>query len=471
MATNAEQFKQHFKENIGAYRSAMSNGIITEEDIKAAGNAGGNYSYADQDAALQRINDAFGNFAKQHPDEERLNKFVSGIPQIQKFEPKAEDWQKYNNEQMGRLAESMKFNWRNKEDRSQMMKQLMNEQILKDKKKIYQDYKKDNPVAAFINENILAPNVSNRMSKGEDITNTDVALDAANVGTMLIPGAGVGGTAARKAAAIGADVAAQAAIQAGSDINQGRELGWHNIYMPVAGAAAGTMPEMLPRMAKGIVDVVAPGLGRMGKKIGDKAEDFIINVFGDKVGAAKQTLRSEAEAAGKSKTYAKNMSEKNKTAARTAGEMPTPNAADKQFAKDKAYFAEHPDVWEDVVNGKASYHGKQMTGVEADKFLADPNFSTAIKAAKKAESKAAKYGKEAAKGVSQTGARDFFIAKENESRHKEAKPKIEQVFASPELADWVRLKKRGYNPAIPSQFREYEEQLNAMIHDPNRNLR
>ena len=471
MATNAEQLQQHVKSNPGVYRAAIAKGVITEDDLKIAGNAGGNYSYADQDAALQRINDAFGEYAKNNPDHEQLQKFVSGIPQIQKFTPNQDDWESYNQEQLGRLAEQMKFNWRNKDDRSQMMKQLMDAQIVKNKKKIYQDYKKENPVAAFINENIIAPNVSERSKKGEDITNTDIALDAANVGTLLIPGAGVGGTAARKAAAIGADVAAQAAVQAGSDINQGRELGWHNIYMPIAGAAAGTMPEMLPRMAKGIVDVVAPGLGRMGKKIGDKAEDFIINVFGDKVGAAKQTLRSEAEAASKSKTYAKNMSEKNKTAARARGEAPAPNAADKQFAKDKAYFAEHPDVWDKVVNGKASYHGKKMSPAEADKFLKDPNFATAIKAANKAESKAVKYGKEAAKGVSQTGARDFFIAKENESRHKESKPKIEKIFASTELADWVRLKKRGYNPQIPAEYRDYEAELNKMIHDPNRNLR
>ena len=60
MATNAEQLQQHVKSNPGVYRAAIAKGVITEDDLKIAGNSGGNYSYADQDAALQRINDAFG---------------------------------------------------------------------------------------------------------------------------------------------------------------------------------------------------------------------------------------------------------------------------------------------------------------------------------------------------------------------------------------------------------------------------
>ena len=125
MASNAEQLQQHVKSNPGVYRAAIAKGVITEQDLKIAGNAGGNYSYEDQDAALQRINDAFGEYAKKNPEHEQFKKFVSGIPTVNKFTPNQEDWESYNNEQLGRLAEQMKFNWRNKEDRSQMMKQLM----------------------------------------------------------------------------------------------------------------------------------------------------------------------------------------------------------------------------------------------------------------------------------------------------------------------------------------------------------
>ena len=464
MATNAEQFQQHVKSNPSVYRAAIAKGVITEDDLKIAGNSGGNYSYADQDAALQRINDAFGEYAKNNPDHEQLQKFVSGIPQIQKFEPKAEDWQKYNQEQMGRLAESMKFNWRNKEDRSQMMNQLMNEQILKDKKKIYQDYKKENPVAAFINENIIAPNVSNRMSKGEDITNTDVALDAANIGTYLFPGAGAAASKAGKAALFAADAALQGGVGAASDINQGNELGLHNVAMPLMGAGAGAVTDLVPRMGKMAVDVATGGFGgRVGKPVGDVAEGWITKIFGDEVDVAKQALSKEAKEAKDLVTVPKNASEATKDALAKEGISSTPNAEAKQFAKDKKYYAEHPDKW------RADIDKKKISPEKREKFLADPNFAKVI--AYKAPTGAARVGREAARGASRQTGKGLMISQANKERQKNAKPSIEQVFASPELADWVRLKKRGYNPAIPSQFKDYEEQLNAMIHDPNRNLR
>ena len=462
MATNAEQFQQHVKTNPGVYRAAIANGVITEDDLKIAGNSGGNYSYADQDAALQRINDAFGEYAKNNPDHEQLQKFISGIPQVQKFEPNAEDWQKYNNEQMGRLAETMKFNWRNKEDRSQMMKQLMNEQILKDKKKIYQDYKKENPVAAFINENIIAPNVSNRMSKGEDITNTDVALDAANIGTYLFPGAGAAASKAGKAALFAADAALQGGVGAASDINQGNELGLHNVTMPLIGAGAGAVTDLVPRMGKMAVDVATGGFGgRVGKPVGDVAEGWITKIFGDEVDVAKQALTKEAKEAAATKTVRKNASEATKKQLQSEGISATPNAQAKQFAKDKNFYANNPEKWAaDVKSGKIK---------DPEKFLADPNFKKIIEY--KAPTGAARVGREAARGASRQTGKGLMISQANKERQKNAKPSIEQVFASPELADWVRLKKRGYNPAIPSQFKDYEEQLNAMIHDPNRNLR
>ena len=462
MATTAEQLQQHVKSNPGVYRAAIAKGVITEDDLKIAGNSGGNYSYADQDAALQRINDAFGEYAKNNPDHEQLQKFVSGIPQIQKFEPKVEDWQKYNNEQMGRLAESMKFNWKNKEDRSAMMKQLMNEQILKDKKKIYQDYKKEHPVAAFINENIIAPNVSNRMSKGEDITNTDIALDAANVGTYLFPGAGAAASKAGKAALFAADAALQGGVGAASDINQGNELGLHNVTMPLIGAGAGAVTDLVPRMGKLAVDVATGGFGgRVGKPVGDVAEGWITKIFGDEVETAKRALSKEAKDAAKKETVRKNASQATKSELKSQGKDITPNAQVKNDAKLKDYYANHPEEWKK--------HAPKMKDEDYQRWMADPRFKAAVTEVKLTGAK--KVGRDAARGASRQTGKGLMISQANKERQKNAKPKIEQVFASPELADWVRLKKRGYNPAIPQQFKEYEAELDAMIHDPNRNLR
>lgn len=462
MATNAEQLQQHVKSNPGVYRAAIAKGVITEDDLKIAGNSGGNYSYADQDAALQRINDAFGEYAKNNPDHEQLQKFVSGIPQIQKFEPKVEDWQKYNNEQMGRLAESMKFNWKNKEDRSVMMKQLMDEQILKDKKKIYQDYKKEHPFAAFVNENIIAPNVSNRMSKGEDITNTDIALDAANVGTYLFPGAGAAASKAVKAALFAADAALQGGVGAASDINQGNELGIHNVTMPMIGAGMGVASDLVPRMAKGAVDYVTGNFGgRVGKPVGDVAEGWITKIFGDEVETAKKALAKEAKEAADTDLVRKNASKATKQELKSQGKDITPNAQIREDAKLKNYYANHPEEWKK--------HAPKMSDEDYQRWMSDPRFKAAVTEAKLTGVK--KVGKEAARGTSRQSGKGIGITLANKERQKNAKPKIEQVFASPELADWVRLKKRGYNPAIPQQFREYEAELNAMIYDPNRNLR
>ena len=464
MATNAEQFQQHVKSNPGVYRAAIAKGVITEDDLKIAGNSGGNYSYADQDAALQRINDAFGEYAKNNPDHEQLQKFVSGIPQIQKFEPKVEDWQKYNNEQMGRLAESMKFNWRNKEDRSQMMKQLMNEQILKDKKKIYQDYKKENPVAAFINENIIAPNVSNRMSKGEDITNTDIALDAANVGTYLFPGAGAAASKAGKAALFAADAALQGGVGAASDINQGNELGLHNVTMPLIGAGAGAVTDLVPRMGKMAVDVATGGFGgRVGKPVGDVAEGWITKIFGDEVETAKKALSKEAKEAAEKETVRKNASKATQDKLMKKGSDLKPNAQAKRDAHYKDIYAQNPERL------KTRIEKGKLDKADYDRWISDPRFRTAYTATEYTGIK--KVGRDAARGASRQTGKGLMISQANKERQKNAKPKIEQVFASPELADWVRLKKRGYNPAIPQQFKEYEAELDAMIHDPNRNLR
>ena len=455
MATNAEQFQQHVKSNPGVYRAAIAKGVITEDDLKIAGNSGGNYSYADQDAALQRINDAFGEYAKNNPDHEQLQKFVSGIPQVDKFTPNQEDWQKYNNEQMGRLAEQMKFNWRNKDDRSQMMKQLMNEQILKDKKKIYEDYKKENPKIAWLNENVVAPNTSNRLANGEDITNTDIALDVANNAVNLVPG---GFSAPRLATVFGAEAANTLA----QDINQGNELGMHNVIQPLLAAGLGAATDA----GKYFVDVaknVLPKGGTIGKLI-DKGAKKVEDLLSNEAETAARNVDEAAEAAKRSSKARQGGASKNydryeeKTLAK--GEKPLSKAeleADKLARKRK-----------DILVGDTKSKWEKLSTEERRALMQDDSFAKTLDS--KLHPKPQARAKTAVQTAVKATTRGSVRAEGQERNARERKPNIEKVFASPELADWVRLKKRGYNPAIPSQFKDYEEQLNAMIHDPNRNL-
>lgn len=457
-------FGKHYNENFELYDELINAGKLSLEDLDRAANANGNVSYADQDEASKKIYTYLQEFAEKNPDDEDVQKFVSSFPKADKFEPKAEDWQKYNNEQMARLAESMKFNWRNKEDRSQMMNQLMNDQYVKDKKQIYQDYKKNYPFASFVNENIILPNVSKRMERGEDIGKKDVALDAANIGTFFFPGAGAAASKVGKNVLFATDAALQGGVGAASDINLGNEPGIHNFAAPLIGAGAGAVTELVPRLAQLAVEVGTGGFGgKIGEPVNEAAEDWITKIFGDEVDMAKQALSSQAKEAAAQKTVRKNASEATKTSLAREGISSTPNAQAKKLAKDKKYYAEHPDKWRaDIDKNKISVEDREM-------FLADPNFAKVV--SYKPPKGAARFGRDIARGSSRQTGRGIGISMANSERNKNAKPSLEQVFASPELADWVRLKKRGYNPAIPSQFKDYEEQLNEMIHDPNRNLR
>ena len=456
MASNAEQLQQHVKSNPGVYRAAIAKGVITEQDLKIAGNAGGNYSYEDQDAALQRINDAFGEYAKKNPDHEQFQKFVSGVPTVNKFTPNQDDWESYNNEQLARLAEQMKFNWRNKDDRSQMMKQLMDAQIVKNKKKIYQDYKKENPKIAWLNENVVSPNASNRLAKGEDITNTDIALDVANNAVNLVPG---GFSAPRLATVFGAEAANTLA----QDINQGNELGMHNVVQPLLAAGLGAATDA----GKYLVDVVKnvmPKGGTIGKLV-NKGAKKVEDLLSDEAEVAARNVDEAAEAAKRSSKARQGGASRNydkyeeKTLAK--GEKPLSKAeleADKLARKRK-----------DILNGDTKSKWEKLSTEERRALMQDDSF------AKTLDSKLHPKPTSKAKTAVQTGVkattRGSVRAEGQERNAREKKPKIEKIFASPELADWVRLKKRGYNPQIPAEYKDYEAELNKMIHDPNRNLR
>lgn len=473
MSATSEQLQKHVKANASIYRSAINNGVITEDDIKAAGNAGGKYSYAEQDAALKRINDAFNSFVTKNPNDERLKSFVAGIPQLQKFTPNKEDWRDYNQEQMGRLAEEMKFNWKNKDDRQEMMKILSDETIRKDRQKIYEDYKKEHPVASFINENILAPNTSKRSERGEDIKNSDIVLDVANGLTYAFPGAGAAKTVLGKGLMLGADAAIQGAVGAASDVNLGNELGLHNITYPLIGAGTGASAELAPRLAKTFVDNVTGGFGgEIGKSASDAAEDLITKYFGNQVDVAKASLAKDAKIAKKTDTNRINMSEKNKTELMKKGLDITPNAKSKRDAINKDRYVNDIDLWQKIAG--------KFSDEDYNRYISDPRFKLLIQdavnkkelneAIKNATTKKEKIkahfnkildgaGSDAARGLSRSAGRGILLSFANRDRNQNAVPTIEELYASPELADYFRLKKRGYDAQIPSKYKDREDEL------------
>ena len=475
MSATSEQLQKHVKANASIYRSAINNGVITEDDIKAAGNAGGKYSYAEQDAALKRINDAFNSFVTKNPNDERLKSFVAGIPQLQKFIPNKEDWRDYNQEQMGRLAEEMKFNWKNKDDRQEMMKILTDETIRKDRQKIYEDYKKEHPIASFINENILAPNTSKRSERGEDIKNSDVALDIANGITYAFPGAGAAKTVLGKVLMLGADAALQGAVGAASDINLGNELGLHNITYPLIGAGTGASAELAPRLAKTFIDNVTGGFGgEIGKSASDAAEGLITKYFGNQTDMARASLAKDAKIANdpSNVTNRINMSEKNKTALKKEGKDITPNAKSKRDAINKDRYVNDIDLWQKIAG--------KFSDEDYNRYISDPRFrlliqdavnkkklNEAIKNATTKKDKAKAYlnkfldgaGSDAARGISRSAGRGILLSLANRDRNQNAVPTIEELYASPELADYFRLKKRGYDAQIPSKYKDREDEL------------
>ena len=474
MSATSEQLQKHVKANASIYRSAINNGVITEDDIKAAGNAGGKYSYAEQDAALKRINDAFNSFVTKNPNDERLKSFVAGIPQLKKFTPNKEDWRDYDQEQMGRLAEEMKFNWKNKDDRSEMMKILTDETIRKDRQKIYEDYKKEHPIAAFINENILAPNTSKRSERGEDIKNSDIALDVANGLTYAFPGAGAAKTVLGKGLMLGADAAIQGAVGAASDVNLGNELGLHNITYPLIGAGTGASAELAPRLAKTFVDNVTGGFGgEIGKSASDAAEGLITKYFGNQLDMARASLAKDAKiAANNTNTVRKNISKEKLAQLKREGKDITPNAKSKRDAINKDRYVNNINLWQKIAD--------KFTNEDYNRFYSDPRFRLLIedavkkkelnKAIENATTKKEKLkahfnkfldgaGSDAARGISRSGGRGILLSLANRDRNQNAVPTIEELYASPELADYFRLKKLGYDAQIPSKYKDREDEL------------
>ena len=449
------EFAKHFEANRGLYGKMFENGYITKDDIKAAGNLGGKYSYEDQDAANAKINEAVKKLLEKNPQNKLVQSFAGSFPTVQKFEPKAEDWQKYDNNQMGRLAEQMKFNWANPADRSQMMSQLMNSQISSDKKKAFNDFNKENPKTSWLLKNVIAPSTMNRMAQGEDITNTDIGLDVANNAINLIPG---GFSAPRLASVFGAEAANTLA----QDINQGNELGMHNVIQPLLAAGLGAATDA----GKYLVDVVKnvmPKGGTIGKLV-DKGAKKVEDLLSDEAEVAARNVDEAAEVAKRSSKARQGKAgtsryEQYRQETLKKGETPlskTELEADKLARQRKEILGSK--------DPKAKW--ESLSNAEREKLMT-PEFSKAYKAKINPKANRAATAVQTAVKASTRGS----VRAEGQERNaRDKKVNIEKIFASPELADWIRLKKRGYNPSIPAEYREYEDKLNQMIHDPKRNL-
>jgi len=436
-------FAKHYEKNFRLYEQLMDAGILSEKDMTDAINADGDISYKDQDAALMRIRDA----VKENLDlEDSTSKeFYEGIPQVEKFTPNKKDWRDYDQEQMSRLAESMHFNWKNKEERSVMMNQLMNESIRDDKKKIYEDYKKEHPVAAFINENIIAPNVSQRSKKGEDITNTDVALDLANVGTLMFPG-GIGKTPLQKGLSFAADATLQGAVGAASDINQGNELGAHNIYNPLLGAGLGASTEYVPGLVKMFSSKLKTPGGRSTKGLIDKVEDAVSDVFTDAAETSKKSIDDAAEAATKEAKIYKNATEEQINLAKKQNKPIEANASEIQHMKDRKYYTDHPEKWE--------AHKKNMSADEYNKFAKDKEFMTALENVGKKKSKVAEvFGtpKKGAQSFAKGVGRGYIVSNANDNRATEASTKERQEAEDEQwyIDNYSRFWDAGFTPHGP----------------------
>lgn len=467
------KFAKHYETYSDLYDQMIDLGKISQADVEAAGNLGGKYSYAQQDEANKRINDYIKSLVKKNEGNEDIEKLGESFPVVQKFEPKAKDWMDYDQEQMGRLAESLHYNWNNKDDRSALMKQLQGQTVLDNKKKVYEDYKNEHPAAAWINENIFAPNASERSKRGEDVTNTDIALDALNTASYLTPG-GFTKSVGKK---IAADIAANAALGVAEDVNLDRELGWHNIVAPVVGAGLGQSVDALPRLTKGALDFIGNGAdgGKIGKGIGDKIEDKLNSTVGDLAGDASKRIREEAAEARKAipskdrqRFFRSNSKESTYDAYKKSKldnfEAPgTPEqVADIRYKIKRDNYAIYPEQY--FKDRQAGVLSDEM----ADRLTRDKDLQLVMKdylnnqTKSQARKTAENVAKAQVRGLIKQGGRGYVTESQNEERHKVKDDERSDIdwFKENYARDWAEgfVPHGNENEPVMKAYREWKEE-------------
>lgn len=279
-------------------KSMSKNGWFPASLVKTAVNPKNEYTFDEQQDAFKKIYDTVklryaGKDFNASEKAKKAGKFFNDFTAMfDNDDVNEDDWQLYDNKQMSKLADKMGYNWKNLDDRSAMMKRLQDKTIRREKVKAYEEDKKNSPVSTFVTE-MLAPNITTRLSKGEDIKGRDIALDALNTGTMLVPS--VGG---KKAAF--ALLASDVAQSVGTGFNTGaidKDV-WNDkadlgkaIGFPVVGHAAGKSTELLKKLG----DIVKGSLEatQIGGKVLDNTFDPILDALTDTKAVARKNANAD----------------------------------------------------------------------------------------------------------------------------------------------------------------------------------
>lgn len=74
-----EPFDKHFKSNVHVWRTFAQKGFVNTEDLVKARNYDDKYSYAEQNEAIKRLNNALSEVLKRNPDNPQLSQFISSM--------------------------------------------------------------------------------------------------------------------------------------------------------------------------------------------------------------------------------------------------------------------------------------------------------------------------------------------------------------------------------------------------------
>lgn len=435
----ANKFTEHAKNNPEIYFNLLKNGYISEDDIKTASNKSGETSFKDQDAALERINEGIKKAIDKNPNlKDQLTEFYEGTPKVEKFTPNKKDWREYNQDQIGRLAEQMKFNWKNKEDRKQMIKELSDLDVKKAREQaVNEDYSylgmdKDNPINKGLNwlaDMIISEDTKNAII--EDPSNT-----ARIVGNAA---ADIGGTAADFLPGVGGVIVGPA-IRTTRDIAEGKDAG-----------------DIATNFGKDLAANAVPYIGLKG-----------IKGYGDDIPVIKNVTKKLNETVGK---YADEIAKSNKKVSHNPIDVkPSKNIDEFQKQIDKVP-KDQKKIYEDVMSETNGYKNKSKIE-SANKKANEERLKQRREQAHAEKWVKNNPGKVAVAQVfSQTAMGAAKTANQNLYNREMRKPTIEELYGDPELQSYIRLRKRGYSPKIPDKFKDYKEALDAEIFDFDKNLR
>lgn len=482
--------QQILRKNQDQIMSMIDKGYIPIELVQTAMNKGGKVSYEDQvDAFNQIMTDVSNRYSSKRLEDNRaaigednfkkFNDFRTSMESAQNFKPSVNEWKDYDQNQMAELAESIGYNWANKSDRSNMMKNLQETTIKKDKAKEWKNFETENPIMSKAFKYFLAPSISDALAKSEDVETKDYIADAINAGTYLIPGFGAGKTAG----GVAAKLLGNAAIEEANNIAQHYAkdedlLQWSDIPESIGyGGMSQVGSEPIKKLAKKLGNKAT--VGSTGKAAGDLIEDAANYLFGetrsDKVKQAYKNLDERA------KTY--KMAEQEQKAmnkAKNAGEISKEEWRKsvhdrKPIFKERDAYNKHRKDLEIIKDTKSSSAAKQKA---KNRLEADPDFDTIVKdldyqkftkSGKKVLDKelegiqrmAQKGAKIATKGIARTTNQHI----NTKDTKYEPVDGIRKLIGNSDLDDYVGARMKGYNPKIPAKYENQKTEIDKTIKD------